>query len=260
MHLGFGQDGPTISRASQAAWAADFDHRRAGRGPRCGSAFPWPTLAPACSARWYPHCAARAQECRAKANGPDLAFAGARFFMRISRPPAGDGKGSRQTGRQHHPTSIPPASSRPRTATSTSPPRGADLGTLRARTIARPNSYPTPTMQPARHARRIATPQRRNRRLTAKKSTDTWVSRTQRRRVPLRSDLFNRPDFEDAHSSISASPRTFQRRAAGHISPGRQPVTLSRTPSEMVARPPDSASRPTRCWLSLGLRRTRSVR
>ena len=47
----------------------------------------------------------------------------------------------------------------------------------------------------ARRARRTATRSMpRSSKLTEKKSTETWVKRTQRRRRALRSDLFDRPD------------------------------------------------------------------
>src|SRR6266404_4899971 len=75
--------------------------------------------------------------------------------------------------------------------------------------------------------------------LTAKKSTDTWVSELNAAGVPCGPIYFIDQMFEDAqvrHLGIAQDVPNAENR---HIRLVGQPVTLSRTPSKMAARPPE---------------------
>ena len=75
--------------------------------------------------------------------------------------------------------------------------------------------------------------------MTAKKSTETWVKELNAAGVPCGPIYAIDQMFEDAqvqHLGIAQDvPNTEDR----HIRLVGQPVTLSRTPSKMVARPPE---------------------
>jgi len=181
-------------------------------------AFPWPTLAPACSARWVSSLRCSSARCRAKPMGPDSLFAGADLHAGFPGRPLADGKEVGQTGRQQSRPASPPAS-QDLDATSTSPPRGA-IWERSAQAIGAPDSYPPDygnravTLEESRRA------QRRDRRLDREEKHRHLGEGTKRvRGVPCGPIYSIDQMFEDAQVSISHR-QTFQRRATAHT-PGR---------------------------------------
>src|SRR5207302_6870372 len=78
-----------------------------------------------------------------------------------------------------------------------------------------------------------------NNKLTEKKSTETWVSELNAAGVPCGPIYSINEMFEDAqvkHLGIAQDVPNAENR---HIRLVGQPVTLSRTPSKMAARPPE---------------------
>jgi len=127
---------------------ADVDHRRAGRSPmRVASPC---DLTAGCLRHgiltrcWSATSPARVSGCRLRCCRPDLhaGFPRRAWLMERTSPAAGN----------NHPTSYRPACSRPRTATSISPPRADGSGSAAPRRSARSELVTNPNTPPLRHA------------------------------------------------------------------------------------------------------------
>ena len=171
----------------------------------------------------------------------DLAVAGADLHAGFPGRALADGKGRRQTGgQQPSDQHSRPACSRPPTATSISPPRADGSGNASRRRSARRSSLTNPdyATAPSRSKNRDALNAEIGK-LTEKKSTETWVNELNAAGVPCGPIYSIDQMFEDAQVKHLGIAQDVPNEEGRHIRLVGQPVTLSRTPSRMAARPPE---------------------
>ena len=189
----------------------------------------------------HPHRAAGARRLRRGPVGADLAAAGADLHAGFPGRALADGKGRRQAGRQQPSDQHPDRRVQDlRRLHQYRHHRRADLGTLRAgdRRARTRRADPDYATAPARSKNRDALNAEINE-LTEKKSTETWVKELNAAGVPCGPIYSIDQMFEDAqvkHLGIAQDVPNAENR---HIRLVGQPVTLSRTPSKMAARPPE---------------------
>ena len=145
---------------------------------------------------------------------------------------------AKQAG-NNHPTSIPTGVFKTSDGYINIATTGGRIWDDARRRSARPNSYQSRyATAPARSKNRDALNAAIGK-LTEKKSTDTWVNELNAAGVPCGPIYSIDQMFEDAqvkHLGIAQDVPNDENR---HIRLVGQPVTLSRTPSKMAARPPE---------------------
>ena len=242
---GFGQDGPYHKRPGFDQIAQGMGGLMSitgapGEGPmRVGIPVADLTAGLFCAHR-HPHRAAGARRFRRRPVGADLAAAGADLHAGFPGLALADGKGRRQAGRQQSSDRIPTGVFKTSDGYINIATTGGRIWERCAQAIGAPELVTNPdyATAPARSKNRDALNAAIGK-LTEKKSTDTWVKELNEAGVPCGPIYSIDQMFDDAqvkHLGIAQHVPNDENR---HIQLVGQPVTLSRTPSRMAARPPE---------------------
>ena len=181
-----------------------------------------------------------ARRVRRRPVGADLAAAGADLHARLPGRALADGKGSGQAGRQQSPDLDPDRRVQDLRRLYQHRHDGrAHLGAL-CEAIGAPELVKNPdyATAPARSKNRDALNAVISK-LTEKKSTDVWVKELNAAGVPCGPIYSIDQMFDDAQVKHLGMAQHVPNDENRHIQLVSQPVTLSRTPSKMAARPPE---------------------
>ena len=243
---GFGEDGPYHKRPgfdqiAQGMGGLMSITGRARRRPDAGRHPRRRPRRPACSARWASSPRSWSARSPAKASGYKTSLLQAQIFMLDFQAARWlmEEDVAQQAG-NNHPTSIPTGVFKTSDGYINIATTGGRIWERFAHTVGAPEFLANPdyATAPARSNNRDALNAAIGK-LTEKKSTETWVNELNAAGVPCGPIYAIDQMFEDAQVRHLGIAQDVPNEEGRHIRLVGQPVTLSRTPSKMAARPPE---------------------